>query len=468
MNIIQVSSALNLFGLATPLVFSLFIARVHARPFFLWWTGSYAAYLIAVFLIVLHTAETRPLWLAAVTVACYHAGGVALQQVARLWHNRAARPKFGWLQAAVLAAGFTTLLATANLELAVTPSALLTVAAHLQLGWVMGRGQATGLHRLLAGSIALTGLWILVFPVLGPTPWAWVGYLVAGVLHMLVGLAMVVSLLEDVAAELAAKNQELAASDAAKTAFVSTVSHEVRTPTTVLKTGLWLLHHQRDQLPPALQAQVIADMLASADRLERLAANVLDVAKQDIGVANLLLREACLEEVVEAGRPMFELMAQQRDVQLVLDAHGSTPVEMDTDAMTHVLSNLVDNALRHTPPGGKVVLAVRRIDGAARLEVSDTGCGVPPDMQARIFERFVQGPRARAGGGAGLGLWLCRHIVARHGGVIGVESAPDERPGATFWVTLPLVPPTSPTEDALAPAAWAATSATALPAPGPV
>lgn len=429
---------MNMLGLALPLAFSLVIARIHKRPFFLWWTGSYAAYMVALALIGLHDPASRPGWLAVPIVLGYHAGAVALQQVARLWGAPEARPPLGWLQALLLLAGLMTLLATTSAELALTPSVLLTVAVHLQLAWVIDRRRRSGLHRLQAAALAAMGLWILGFPLFAATPWAWLGLLVSGGLHLLVGIGMVVCLLEDVARELAARNRDLVASDAAKTAFVTTVTHEVRTPTTVLKTGLWLLHHQRDRMPEALQAQVIADLLTSADRLERLTRNVLDVARQDAGLTALALREGDLEEVLVGVRPMLALMAEQRGIRLHLEADGSTPVMLDPEAMTHVVSNLVDNALRHTPTGGTVEVEVGHAAASAWLEVRDTGCGVPPDEQARIFERFAQGPHAQASGGAGLGLWLCRQVVEAHGGTLSVESDPASRLGATFRVEVPL------------------------------
>jgi signal transduction histidine kinase len=106
--------------------------------------------------------------------------------------------------------------------------------------------------------------------------------------------------------------------------------------------------------------------------------------------------------------------------------------------ISQVLGNLLTNALRHTPPGGRVTLSARAIGGAVEVTVADTGVGIPPEDLPYIFERFWRGDksRSRAGGGSGLGLAIARQLVEMHGGKIGVESTPGQ--GTRFTFTLPL------------------------------
>jgi len=111
-----------------------------------------------------------------------------------------------------------------------------------------------------------------------------------------------------------------------------------------------------------------------------------------------------------------------------------------------VFTNLVDNALKFTPPQGRVTIQAGRVDGAAQVEITDTGRGIASEDQGRIFERFYQMDKSRRGGserGVGLGLPIAREIVQAHGGKIWVESRPGE--GSHFFVRLPLVRPDDPT-----------------------
>lgn len=114
----------------------------------------------------------------------------------------------------------------------------------------------------------------------------------------------------------------------------------------------------------------------------------------------------------------------------------------DAERTDQVLTNLVANALRFTPSGGRITLAVTALpDGHARFEVSDTGAGIPPDQLGMVFNRFFRGDQARAqqeGGGSGIGLTLAKQFVERQGGEIGVSSRVGQ--GSSFWFTLPMEP----------------------------
>ena len=142
---------------------------------------------------------------------------------------------------------------------------------------------------------------------------------------------------------------------------------------------------------------------------------------------------ALLQRTVNAHLPQ----ARQRGVNLQVDSGaGVPPVRVDADKIARVLDNLLDNALRHTPAGGRVLLGVEMQGSGVRFTVGDTGLGVAAADLAHIFERFYRGDGARGRGGSGLGLAIARSLVELHGGTIGAASVPGA--GTTIHFSLPL------------------------------
>jgi two-component system sensor histidine kinase ResE len=131
---------------------------------------------------------------------------------------------------------------------------------------------------------------------------------------------------------------------------------------------------------------------------------------------------------------------------LTVEAADLPPLTGDGDRLAQVLSNLVDNALKHTPDGGSITLRAAQTDSGVLVDVADTGAGIPPEAIPCIFDRFYQADPSRQGGdrhGAGLGLAIVKEIVTAHGGTISVRSTLGE--GSTFTVALPLAKPDDPT-----------------------
>jgi PAS domain S-box-containing protein len=223
--------------------------------------------------------------------------------------------------------------------------------------------------------------------------------------------------------------------DEMRSDLVSTVAHQFRTPLTSLRMAVHLCldgvagplsEKQTDLLQAAREEserlQVMVDELLD---LARLQGGKVELEREPIG-ADRLLREAH-----RAMRPP----AEERGVSLELDAMlPGDAVDADPERVQLVFSNLLENAIRHSPPGGHVRLRALPAPGVMRFEVSDEGPGVPPEHRARIFERFVRLPGAPPGG-AGIGLSIASDVVRAHGGEIGVEG--DSGEGATFWFTLP-------------------------------
>ena len=211
--------------------------------------------------------------------------------------------------------------------------------------------------------------------------------------------------------------------------FVSDASHELRTPLAVLRAQVELLDRESDE---QVAARAPATLLRRLDEFDRLVSDMLTLASAEAGqlVEPRPIELGGFFEDLRRDLPLFG----ERDFQL--QAVAGT-LEADPDRLTQVLRNLVRNAVAHTEPRGRVIVAARARDGGLEIAVSDDGPGIPPDQLERVFERFhrVDGGRSREDGGSGLGLAIARAIVEAHGGQIQAESAPGQ--GATFRIELP-------------------------------
>jgi signal transduction histidine kinase len=185
----------------------------------------------------------------------------------------------------------------------------------------------------------------------------------------------------------------------------------------------------------AIPREDLAFARAEVRRLARLVNDLLDVTEADLGDLPVRAEPGDLGAAARAATEAFR-RGSAREVLLELPPEA-VPATFDRDRLTQVVLNLLDNAAKYAPPPSPITVAVSRTAGGGpRLEVRDRGPGLPADAQATVFDRFV---RARPAGdgtrGLGLGLYLCRMIVERHGGRIGVDSAPGS--GAVFWIELP-------------------------------
>lgn len=216
--------------------------------------------------------------------------------------------------------------------------------------------------------------------------------------------------------------------------FVADAAHELRTPLATLRSAFELA----DALPelPADQRRALtATIERQLTRLERLIADLLLLAQGDLPIPkDEVLLGPLLEEVVS----QLQRRAAEQGITLV-GPTGALEVAVCGDSLllARVFGNLIENGLQYTPRGGTVSVAVITTEQWVSIVVADTGIGIPPDQQERIFERFyrVDHSRARPEGGAGLGLAIASDVVRRHGGRIGVSSSPDQ--GSWFTVDLP-------------------------------
>jgi two-component system phosphate regulon sensor histidine kinase PhoR len=230
---------------------------------------------------------------------------------------------------------------------------------------------------------------------------------------------------------------ELKRLERARREFVANVSHELRTPLTAIKGYAENLRDGGLQ-DPAVAAQFVDVIHRNAERLRSLIEDLLDLSSVEQGQARLTLGPVRLADVVAQAAAVIRPAAQKKGQTLTLDlAEGLSAPRADRDRLAQVLINLLENAVKFTPEGGRIAVSGSAAPGRVVLSVSDTGVGIPPDEVPRIFERFyrVDRSRDRREGGTGLGLAIAKHLVQAMGGTIQVESA--QGAGTTFRVTLP-------------------------------
>jgi signal transduction histidine kinase/DNA-binding response OmpR family regulator len=231
--------------------------------------------------------------------------------------------------------------------------------------------------------------------------------------------------------------EALAAIDNAKTTFFSNVSHEFRTPLTLLLGPLEDALAEVDSLPPA-QQQRLEVAQRNALRLLRLVNSLLDFSRIEAGRAQARFEPIDVADFTAALASNFRSACERAGLELVVDCPPlDAPVYVDLDMWEKIVLNLVSNAFKFTF-GGSIKVALRRVGIAVELVVQDTGVGIPADELPRVFERFhrIEAQRARTHEGTGIGLALVQELVKLHGGVIDVSSIPDQ--GTEFRVAVPL------------------------------
>lgn len=205
--------------------------------------------------------------------------------------------------------------------------------------------------------------------------------------------------------------------------FVANVSHELKTPLTSISGYAETLVH--DNVEPETSRRFLNVILANARRMQHLVDGLLDLSKIESGGWH---PEPEVLDVAAVARESWALLAdraEHRQVDFETDVpRGAERVYADADALRTILSNLLDNALRYTPAGGKITFKARRDDGGVRLSVKDTGAGITSEHLHRIFERFYRADAARSRdeGGTGLGLAIVKHLVEAHEGKVSAES----------------------------------------------
>jgi len=221
--------------------------------------------------------------------------------------------------------------------------------------------------------------------------------------------------------------------------FSSDVAHEIRSPLTALRGQIEVA--LRKPRPPEEYRRVLEESLEEVLRLSRLAEDLMSLARADAGVLEARREPVELRDLARQALGRFRLRAEEKDLRVTLDAPAEVRVTGDPDLLARLLSNLVDNALIHSPRMEEVRVGLTATGNRVALTVSDRGPGIPSEHLGRIFDRFyrVDPARSREQGGIGLGLAIAREIAQLHGGRLEVESSVGK--GSTFRLDLPLAPP---------------------------
>lgn len=226
-----------------------------------------------------------------------------------------------------------------------------------------------------------------------------------------------------------------------RSAFIDNLSHELRTPLSTVSLLAETLAREAELADvPIRMRDRIAKIEIETGHIVQMVSEMMDLARIEGGSPLVLDDDVDLGRLAEASAERLRLFAERQGVTLVVDAAPGTPtIRGDEARLGQVFVNLVHNAVKFSPDGGVVRVTVRPEGDEVVAAVEDHGIGIAKADRARVFERFYKVDRARVRGGTGLGLAIARHVIAAHGGRIGVES--EEGRGSTFWFAVPRRPP---------------------------
>jgi signal transduction histidine kinase len=238
--------------------------------------------------------------------------------------------------------------------------------------------------------------------------------------------------------ELEAYADRLKTVDRHKNEFLAVLGHELRNPVMALTAGLHFLE-RRDE--PGKVLEIREQMKRQVAHLTRLVDDLLDISRIDQGKFSLTKDQVSLRSVltfaVEASKPQIDAAGHTLTVVI---PEEETLLLADSTRLAQVVSNLLNNAAKYTPPGGRIGLTARSLDGFVEIDVCDTGIGIPDHMRSKIFDLFAQvkSPTERAQDGLGIGLALVKQLVELHGGTISLKAS-EMNSGSTFQVRLPVL-----------------------------
>jgi signal transduction histidine kinase len=228
--------------------------------------------------------------------------------------------------------------------------------------------------------------------------------------------------------------------DEVKNKFVSNVTHELRTPIVAMQKSMTLLQSQSAGPLNDTQQNFINIISRNLGHLSRLVEDLLDIAKIDSGKLKIKLAPNRLDKIINDVCDTLDPWAKSKNLEIVREPDKSLPeIQLDSDKITQVLNNLIGNAVKFTPSGGRITVRSAYADNSGRevsVSVSDTGVGISPENISKLFGRFQQFGDQQGIMGTGLGLSISKEIVERHEGKIWAESQLGK--GSTFTFTLPI------------------------------
>ncbi|HMH19709.1 MAG TPA: ATP-binding protein [Burkholderiales bacterium] len=227
-----------------------------------------------------------------------------------------------------------------------------------------------------------------------------------------------------------------------KSKFVSTASHEFRTPLATTLSSAELLEHYSESLSPAEKLNLLQTIQSSAKRMSEMIDDVLTLGRAESGVLKLNPSSLNLSELCSKVVSEFRIAQGRQHVITLDDRFDRAEAYMDERLLRHILNNLLSNAVKYSPPGSEVTFSLARREEQAAIEIQDRGIGIPVEDQPRMFESFHRASNVENRPGTGLGLAIVKKAVELHGGAIGLTSAVGS--GTRFTVTLPLRPVKQP------------------------
>jgi len=225
-----------------------------------------------------------------------------------------------------------------------------------------------------------------------------------------------------------------------KSEFVATVSHDLRSPLTLMRgyaTMLEMVGELNDQ-----QKGYVRKIITGVENMSRLVNNLLDLGRIEIGVG-LQVEHVTVLDIIERVTSALQLQASQKNISLSVELPKDMPdaVEADEGLLNQAVHNLVENAVKYTPEGGRIVIRTLSQPGYLTFSVEDSGLGISPEDLPRLFEKFYRGKQreARSQPGSGLGLAIVHSVATNHGGRVWVDSTVGK--GSTFYLQIPLTQP---------------------------
>jgi two-component system sensor histidine kinase KdpD len=220
-----------------------------------------------------------------------------------------------------------------------------------------------------------------------------------------------------------------------RAALFSSVTHDLRTPLASIKASASSLLEEGVPFSEEQRHELLQTILEESDRLNRLVANLMDLSRMRAGALAPTVEPVPLEDLISSVTRRLARVLGGREVRILV-RDDVPPVPVDVVQMDQVLTNLIENAVRYTPPGTAIAIVAARWHGMVEVRVSDRGPGIPAEARARVFREFYREDVEGRRGGTGLGLAIAQAVVTAHGGSIGVEETPGG--GATIWLHLPL------------------------------
>ena len=242
----------------------------------------------------------------------------------------------------------------------------------------------------------------------------------------------------DMAMQIETMLEELKNAEMLRRQFVADVSHELRTPLTSIRTYAETISDNQG-IPQETEEEFLRVIINESDRMTKIVQDLLELSRFDSGNSKLIIEKFSIEKSIRDVYAAIALEARKRSHEMDLELEWKLPMVVgDRARIEQVLMNIMTNALKYTPDGGKIDIYSGRSGGNVWIKIADTGIGIPQEDLSRVFDRFyrVDKARSRESGGTGLGLSIAKEIVTKHGGDIVIDSTPGI--GTSVTVTLPI------------------------------